>query len=45
LDKPQVLELHDDIEKYLVLETSETNLDFWTVCLMLVTAMLLLTSN
>ena len=29
-------ELHDDIEKYLRLEQSETNLEFWTVCTLLV---------
>ncbi|KAJ2933671.1 hypothetical protein H1R20_g3402, partial [Candolleomyces eurysporus] len=30
LSKEQVLELHDDIEHYLALETADTNLDFWT---------------
>ena len=29
-------ELHDDIEKYLRLEQSETNLEFWTVCTLLI---------
>jgi hypothetical protein len=24
--------LHDDIERYLTLEQSEVNIDFWTVC-------------
>lgn len=28
----QVEELHDDIEKYLQLEQSEVNIEFWTVC-------------
>ena len=32
LTPQQVEELHDDIEKYLRLEQSETNLEFWTVC-------------
>ncbi|KAF9534919.1 mid region of cactin-domain-containing protein [Crepidotus variabilis] len=30
LNKDQTFELHDDIEKYLTLEETETNLDFWT---------------
>ncbi|KAF6762588.1 mid region of cactin-domain-containing protein [Ephemerocybe angulata] len=30
LNKDQVAELHEDIEHYLALETSNTNLDFWT---------------
>ena len=32
LTPEQVEELHEDIEKYLRLEQSETNLEFWTVC-------------
>lgn len=31
LSAEQVYELHDDIEKYLTLEESESNIDFWTV--------------
>ncbi|KAG6880421.1 hypothetical protein C0992_000023 [Termitomyces sp. T32_za158] len=31
LTVPQVEELHSDIERYLSLEESEVNLDFWTV--------------
>lgn len=30
LSAEQTYELHDDVERYLVLEDSETNLDFWT---------------
>ncbi|THV05472.1 hypothetical protein K435DRAFT_745229 [Dendrothele bispora CBS 962.96] len=30
LSNEQVEELHDDIERYLTLEQSETNIDFWT---------------
>lgn len=30
LSAEQVYELHDDIEKYLTLEESESNIDFWT---------------
>lgn len=33
LTPQQVEELHDDIERYLQLEHSETNIEFWTVCL------------
>jgi len=32
LGKEQIEELHDDIERYLTLEESKTNIDFWTVC-------------
>jgi hypothetical protein len=32
LSPDQIDELHDDIERYLSLETSEVNIDFWTVC-------------
>lgn len=32
LSTDQVEELYDDIERYLGLEKSETNIDFWTVC-------------
>lgn len=31
LSPEQVEELHEDIERYLTLETSEVNLEFWTV--------------
>jgi len=31
LSAEQTHELHDDIERYLTLEVSEVNLDFWTV--------------
>lgn len=27
----QIEELHDDIQRYLTLETSDTNIEFWTV--------------
>ncbi|KAF9563743.1 hypothetical protein CPC08DRAFT_661648 [Agrocybe pediades] len=30
LSTDQTNELHDDIERYLTLETSDTNIDFWT---------------
>ncbi|KIK08528.1 hypothetical protein K443DRAFT_562003 [Laccaria amethystina LaAM-08-1] len=30
LSAEQTYELHDDVERYLALEDSETNLDFWT---------------
>ncbi|KAJ3760263.1 mid region of cactin-domain-containing protein [Lentinula raphanica] len=30
LNSQQVEELHDDIERYMTLEHSETNIDFWT---------------
>ncbi|KAF9057411.1 mid region of cactin-domain-containing protein [Panaeolus papilionaceus] len=30
LSSDQTFELHDDIERYLALEKSQTNLDFWT---------------
>ncbi|KAF5393550.1 hypothetical protein D9757_000270 [Collybiopsis confluens] len=30
LSNEQVEELHDDIERYMTLETSDTNIDFWT---------------
>jgi hypothetical protein len=32
LSPDQIDELHDDIERYLSLETSEVDIDFWTVC-------------
>jgi hypothetical protein len=32
LSPDQIDELHDDIECYLSLETSEVDIDFWTVC-------------
>lgn len=32
LSPDQIDELHDDIDRYLSLETSEVNIDFWTVC-------------
>lgn len=32
LNLEQTEELHDDIERYLSLEQSEVNIDFWTVC-------------
>lgn len=31
LSPDQVEELHDDIERYLSLEDSDINIDFWTV--------------
>jgi len=31
LTTQQTDELHDDIEKYLALETDEAHIDFWTV--------------
>lgn len=33
LSPAQVEELHDDIERYLSLEQSEVNIEFWTVSL------------
>lgn len=33
LSLEQMGELHEDIEKYLTLEHSEINIDFWTVSL------------
>ena len=33
LSPAQVEELHADIEKYLTLEKSDTNIEFWTVCI------------
>lgn len=32
----QTQELHDDIERYLTLEDSEVNIDFWTVSIRLI---------
>lgn len=32
LSNDQVDELHDDIERYLTLEQTDVNIDFWTVC-------------
>lgn len=31
LSNVQIEELHDDIERYLTLEQSKTNIEFWTV--------------
>lgn len=31
LELEQTEELHDDIQRYLSLETSDMNIDFWTV--------------
>lgn len=35
LSPVQIEELHDDIQRYLSLEQSEVNIEFWTVSLSL----------
>lgn len=42
---PQTEELHDDIQRYLSLETSSVNIDFWTVSLPTLAILELLTSS